>query len=199
MPLDLIAFIPFAAAMIGTPGPANIVLMAAGARFGARRTLPLMCGVILGKQFIIWPLGFGLIGLAASVPLAFAVLKYASVAYLIWLAWRVARLRINRDGADAPPPGFFAGLIVHPMNPKAWAMTTTVLTNYVDPTAGAFAVTAVVALGLLAVQCVLQPFYMLAGDRMARAVAGGAAEPWIMRGLAAAMVLSIIYVLVKGA
>lgn len=197
LPIELIVYIPFAAAVIGTPGPANLVLMAAGARFGFRRTLPLIGGVILGKQFIIWPLGFGLMSLAAAAPLVFAAFKWASIAYMLWLAWKVAGLRI-RPGEAAEAPGFASGLIVHPMNPKAWAMTTASFGTFVAPGAGAFEATLSVALAVLAVQCCLQPFYALAGDRMARAVAGGPAEPWIMRGLALATVLSVIYVVVKG-
>ncbi|MGB0854360.1 MAG: LysE family translocator [Pikeienuella sp.] len=197
LPIELLVYIPFAAAVIGTPGPANLVLMAAGARFGFRRTLPLIGGVILGKQFIIWPLGFGLMSLAAAAPLVFAAFKWASIAYMLWLAWKVAGLRI-RPGEAAAAPGFASGLIVHPMNPKAWAMITASFTTYVDTAASSLSATLAVALTVLAVQCVLQPFYALAGDRMARAVAGGPAEPWIMRGLALATVLSVIYVVVKG-
>lgn len=197
LPIELLVYIPFAAAVIGTPGPANLVLMAAGARFGFRRTAPLIAGVILGKQFIIWPLGFGLMSLAAAAPLVFATFKWASVLYMLWLAWKVAGLRI-RPGEAAEAPGFASGLIVHPMNPKAWAMTTTSFGVFVLPDAGAFGATLSIALAILVVQCCLQPFYALAGDRMARAVAGGPAEPWIMRGLALATVLSVIYVVLKG-
>jgi threonine/homoserine/homoserine lactone efflux protein len=197
LPIELLVYIPFAVAVIGTPGPANLVLMAAGARFGFRRTLPLIAGVILGKQFIIWPLGFGLLSLAAAAPLVFAAFKWASIGYMLWLAWKVAGLRI-RPGEAAEAPGLASGLIVHPMNPKAWAMITASFTTYVDMEASSFSATLAVALTLLAVQCVLQPFYALAGDRMARAVAGRTAEPWIMRGLALATVLSVIYVVLKG-
>lgn len=196
MPLDLIAFLTFAAAMIGTPGPANVVLMAAGARFGFRAVLPLMAGVILGKQFIIWPLGFGLLSLAEAAPTVFAAFKWASVAYLLWLVWKITALRLS-PGEAAEAPGFAAGLIVHPLNPKAWAMVTASFTSFVDPGAGAFTATVWVAAGLLAVQMVLQPLYALAGDRMARAVAGTPAEAWIMRALAAAALLSVLYVVLK--
>ena len=121
-------YIPFAVAVIGTPGPANLVLMAAGARFGFRKTIPLIGGVIAGKQFIIWPLGFGLMSLAAAAPMVFAAFKWASIAYMLWLAWKVAGLRI-RPGEAAEAPGFVSGLIVHPMNPKAWAMVDEPRTN----------------------------------------------------------------------
>ena len=45
--------ITFAASQIGTPGPANMAMMATGARYGFRKALPFMFGVLFGKQIII--------------------------------------------------------------------------------------------------------------------------------------------------
>ena len=67
--------IAFAASQIGTPGPANMALLATGARFGLRRALPFVAGVALGKQFIIWPIGLGLAGIATKTPAVFETMK----------------------------------------------------------------------------------------------------------------------------
>ena len=67
MGVEVFGFLIFAAAMVGTPGPANMVLLSAGARFGLRRALPFVAGVLLGKQLIIWPIGFGLMELAELI------------------------------------------------------------------------------------------------------------------------------------
>ena len=40
----------FAFSQIATPGPANMAMLAAGARLGFRAALPFMFGVLLGKQ-----------------------------------------------------------------------------------------------------------------------------------------------------
>lgn len=109
----------FAASQVGTPGPANMALLATGARFGLLRSLPFVAGVVAGKQLIIWPIGFGLMELAQSAPLVFTALKYISAAYICWLAWRVANMRLAPGAAEARAPGFAAGLVVHPLNPKA--------------------------------------------------------------------------------
>ena len=82
---------------------------ATGARFGFRAALPFVGGVILGKQLIIWPIGFGLMELAAQAPLVFATLKWLSAAYICWLAWKVAHLRLDGSGEIETPPGFLAG------------------------------------------------------------------------------------------
>ncbi|MEO1704619.1 MAG: LysE family translocator, partial [Pseudomonadota bacterium] len=57
----MLALMTFAASQVGTPGPANMALLATGARFGFARALPFVAGVIAGKQLLVWPLGFGLL------------------------------------------------------------------------------------------------------------------------------------------
>lgn len=97
MSVAVASFLVFGASQVGTPGPANMVLMAAGARYGFRASLPFVAGVALGKQLIIWPVGFGLMELAGTAPNLFAALKWACVAYICWLAWRIANLRLSPD------------------------------------------------------------------------------------------------------
>ncbi|MGJ8612017.1 MAG: LysE family translocator, partial [Octadecabacter sp.] len=63
MSVAILPFLTFAASQVGTPGPANMILLTTGARFGLRRALPFVAGVALGKQLIIWPLGFGLMAI----------------------------------------------------------------------------------------------------------------------------------------
>lgn len=191
-------FLLFAASQVGTPGPANMALLATGARYGLRAALPFVAGVAFGKQLIIWPIGFGLMGLATQVPMLFTALKFASAAYIIWLAWKVANLKLTPGRATDNAPGFAAGLIVHPLNPKAWAMITAGFTNFVEPGTPTLQATAVIAACLFACQVVLHPLWCWGGDRLAATVAGKPAEQWLMRSLAVLTVLSVLFVLVEG-
>ncbi|SFM71066.1 LysE family translocator [Shimia aestuarii] len=195
MSVALASFSVFAASQVGTPGPANMALLATGARYGFRAALPFVAGVALGKQLIIWPIGFGLMSLAETVPGLFLALKWISAAYICWLAWRVAHLRLDPDGARVEEaPGFVSGLWVHPLNPKAWAMIVTGFTSFVTPDTPTFQATATIALCLLATQAVFHPIWTLAGDRIARLVAGRPAERYLMGTLAALTVASVLYV-----
>ncbi len=196
-----IALIPptvFAASQVGTPGPANMALLATGARFGLLGALPFLAGVVLGKQLIIWPVGFGLMELAESAPVVFAVLKYVSAAYIIWLAWKVANLRLGTRDPEATAPGFAAGLIVHPLNPKAWAMIVGSFTAFVGPGTSALTATATIAAVLLACQLIMHPLWTLGGQGIASTVAGTRAEPYLMWTLAALTVASVLFVLFLG-
>lgn len=185
----------FAASQIGTPGPANMAMLATGARFGFRAALPFVAGVVLGKQFVIWPVGFGIMELSARAPWVFEVLKYASALYIIWLAWKVVNMRLSAGQAGAVMPGFRAGLIVHPLNPKAWAMTVSSFTAFVGPDTPTFTATATVAAVLLACQLVLHPLWTLGGSAIASTVTGTRAEPLLMWTLAALTVASVLFVL----
>ncbi|MEM1234896.1 MAG: LysE family transporter [Pseudomonadota bacterium] len=190
----MFALIAFAASQVGTPGPANMALLATGARFGLRRALPFVAGVVVGKQIIIWPLGYGLLELAAQAPAVFAALKWASAAYICWLAWRVANMRLA-PGERAVAPGFLAGLIVHPLNPKAWAMITTAFTSFIPVGTDPFTATLTVAAALAACQIVLHPIWTGAGDMIARTLAGHPGERYLFWALAALTALSVAYAL----
>ncbi len=192
------SFLIFAASQVGTPGPANMVLLGTGARYGFRAALPFVGGVILGKQLIIWPVGFGLLQLAEQAPMVFAALKYASAAYIVWLAWKIANTRLSPHSGDSVAPGFWAGLIVHPLNPKAWAMIIAGFTGFVAAGTPSLEATVTIALCLLICQVVLHPIWTFAGDRIAHAVEGRPAEKYLMWTLASLTVASVLFVLFGG-
>jgi len=195
MSVAILPFLSFAASQVGTPGPANMVLLSTGAQYGLRRALPFVAGVALGKQLIIWPLGFGLMAIQDDYPLVFEALKWISIAYILWLAYRVAGMRLKVGAASAQPPGFFAGLIVHPLNPKAWGMITTGFTTFVAAGTPPLQATATIAMCLLGLQIVLHPIWTYAGQWIAARLAGTPGEKYLMWSLAALTVASVIYAL----
>ncbi|WP_425080646.1 LysE family translocator [Ruegeria arenilitoris] len=198
MPVATTSFLIFAASQVGTPGPANMVLLGTGARYGFRAALPFVGGVIVGKQLIIWPVGFGLLQLADQSPGVFTALKYASAAYIMWLAWKIANTRLSRQQADGKAPGFLAGLIVHPLNPKAWAMIIAGFTGFVAAGTPSIEATVTIALCLLFCQVILHPIWTFAGDRIAYAVEGRPIEKYLMWTLASLTVASVLFVLFGG-
>ena len=122
MPLvDLLLVIAFAASMVGTPGPANMLLFASGLNFGYRNTLPFLLGTIGGFQIVNLAGAAGLGSLMAAWPGLFAILKLVSVGYIVFLAFKIV---LARPGAaeTAQRWNFMQGMVVHPLNPKAYAM-----------------------------------------------------------------------------
>ena len=198
MDVWVLSFLVFAISQVGTPGPANMALLATGARYGFRAALPFVAGVAFGKQLIIWPIGFGLMGLAETAPWLFVALKYVSAGYIFWLAWRVANMRLDPCAAAAEAPGFFAGLAVHPLNPKAWAMIVTGFTSFVAPGTSALVATVTIALCLFATQAVCHPIWTYFGDRIARHVSGTPYERYLMWTLAGLTVLFVLIAIFEG-
>ena len=180
MVLSLFHFLLFAFSQVATPGPANMIMLATGAKYGFRKALPFVFGVIVGKQIIIWPIGFGLLLLNKDYPYIFIFFKYISAGYILWLAWRIANMRISTKTSNKTAPSFFSGLIVHPINPKAWALITTGFTNFVDPISPVFYSTATVAVCLFGVQVVCHPIWTLFGERIAILVSGTVYERYMM-------------------
>ena len=174
-----------------------MAMLAAGARLGFRTALPFMFGVLLGKQLIIWPIGFGLMELATQVPLLFLALKYISAGYIMWLAWRVANMRLNVDH-DTVGLGFRAGLFVHPLNPKAWVMITYSFSNYVAVDAPVWIATAWIAGTLFVIQAICHPIWTFFGDRIAKTIIGTPFERYLMWGLAGLTVAFVLFALLRG-
>ena len=119
----LLALVAFAFVTSVTPGPNNLMLMASGVNFGFRRSLPHMLGVALGFTAMVLIVGLGLAGLFRADPRAVLVLKVVSVAYMLWLAWKIAHSAAPKQGkAGGRPLSFVQAAGFQWVNPKAWAM-----------------------------------------------------------------------------
>ncbi len=136
MTTDLIlALIAFALISSITPGPNNLMLMASGANFGLKRTVPHMLGVSIGFVFMVVLVGAGLVQVFDAWPVSYTVLKAASVAYLLYLAWKIGSNRKAPKGAKtgSKPMSFLQAAAFQWVNPKAWSMALTALGAYAPP------------------------------------------------------------------
>ena len=127
----LYALVVFAFVSSVTPGPNNLMLMASGANFGFARSIPHMLGIALGFTLMILCVGFGLIGLFDAFPVSYLILKVASVVYMSWLAFKIARAApaTPKDGGGAPMT-FLQAAAFQWVNPKAWTMALTAVSVY---------------------------------------------------------------------
>ncbi|MEM9708659.1 MAG: LysE family translocator [Pseudomonadota bacterium] len=114
-----------------TPGPNNMMLMASGANFGIRRTIPHLLGVSVGHSFQVFCVGVGLAGIFDVLPWAEPTLKAICLVYLFWLAWRIAQAA-SPDGSRGKgrPMTFFEAAAFQWVNPKAWALSLTAVSTY---------------------------------------------------------------------
>ena len=130
----LIALTTFAFVTSVTPGPNNLMLLASGVNFGFRRTLPHMFGVSLGFGFMNVVLGLGLAQMFLRFPALQTTLSYVGGAYLLWLAWKIARSGPVGEGkAGSKPMSFLAAAAFQWVNPKAWVMAVSAISTYTLP------------------------------------------------------------------
>ncbi len=132
---QLIPIALFVIAMVGTPGPNNLMLLTAGANFGFRRSLPHILGITLGCQVLLLAIALGLGQLFSTWPLSIVLLKLAGGAFLVWMAAQLLRPRTAALGeaAEARPLSFLQAALFQWVNPKAWLMLITGLATYVNP------------------------------------------------------------------
>jgi threonine/homoserine/homoserine lactone efflux protein len=141
----LLALMGFAFATSVTPGPNNMMLLASGANFGLRRTVPHMLGISVGHSVMVFLVGIGLAGLFLAEPRLMVVLKVVSVGYMLWLAWKIATAAPPRAGDPGGRPFTFGQAAAFQwVNPKAWGMALGAVTVYAP--GGDAATSAVVAL-----------------------------------------------------
>ena len=127
----LIALVGFAFASSVTPGPNNVMLMASGANYGLRRTVPHMLGISVGHAFMVFMVGVVLLGVFLAYPALNIVLKVVSAAYMLWLAWKIANaVPPEMKQVTGKPFTFLQAAAFQWVNPKAWFMATTAISAY---------------------------------------------------------------------
>ena len=147
----------FAFVASATPGPNTLMLMASGANFGFRRTVPHMSGICIGFVAMIVLVGIGVMGVFQRFPEAQTVLTVVSILYLLYLAWKLANAAAPGDGGAAGKPfTFLQAALFQWVNPKAWTMSVSAMVIYAPAqdfasvliVAGAFAAVAIPAVTL---------------------------------------------------
>ncbi len=127
----LIALMGFAFASSVTPGPNNLMVMASGANYGLRRTVPHVLGISLGHAFMVWMVGVVLLQVFDSYPALNLILKVLSTAYMLWLAWKIANaVPPEAKEVTGKPFTFLQAAAFQWVNPKAWFMAITAISAY---------------------------------------------------------------------
>ena len=127
----LLALAGFAFVTSITPGPNNLMLLASGANYGVRRTVPHMIGVSGGFCVMVALVGIGLMGVFDAWAPARTVLAIVSVLYMLWLAWKIAHAAGPEEAqGGGRPMTLVEAALFQWVNPKGWAMALTAITLY---------------------------------------------------------------------
>lgn len=133
--LALFAITLFVAA--GSPGPSVAALVARVLSRGHRDVLPFLAAMWLGEALWLTLAVFGLVAVAASFHGVFVAIKWAGVAYLLWLAWKMWFARTDAPGEDLPQATsgwkmFLTGLSITIGNPKIMMFYVALLPTILD-------------------------------------------------------------------
>jgi threonine/homoserine/homoserine lactone efflux protein len=119
-----------AVALMGSPGPTNMAVMATTAAFGIRASLGFVSGAIVGTSAVLLAVATGVVALLMSIPGLGSALTLGSAVYILYLAARIATAPpLSAQDADARAPSFAAGFLLAVANPKAWFAIAAVFTG----------------------------------------------------------------------
>ena len=127
------ALLVLASALSFSPGPNTTLSTALAANHGLRRALPFVCSVPVGWAVLLSVCTLGLGALVLAVPLLSWAVKLGGVAYLLWLAFKLARSRqLGQAQAERLNVTFWQGAALQFVNIKAWMLALAIVSGWID-------------------------------------------------------------------
>ena len=195
-PVLLATFLPAAIALNMTPGADMLFCLGQGLRNGPAAAWSASAGIACGGMVHVLIAGLGLSAVLMQWPVAFDVIRWIGVAYLIWLAFQVlARKHPTGETPEKLPKknAFRSGLMVNLSNPKVILFVLAFVPQFVDPAAGPVLVQfalfgTIIGLGGFVINGMVGVF----ADRFGRhLVRGSRILDWITAGIFSALALRL--------
>ena len=187
---EFATLLTFATAMSFTPGPNTMLATALAANFGMRRAWRFIVAVPTGWTLMMVACGLGLGALVFALPWLRGGVKAIGVAYLVWLAWKLASTRALAPAAAARMQvGFWQGVALQFVNIKAWMLALALAAGWVATSAGHASSNPgerlAIVCGVMAVFALSSnAAYALAGSLLRRWLAEGDRLLWFNRAMA---------------
>ncbi|MGE4292006.1 MAG: LysE family translocator [Desulfovibrio sp.] len=191
---QFIPFLAFVLVMTSTPGMGNLSMLAVGQSVGFARALPFLVGCTTGFVCLGTLVALGLGGVFAASPGARLVLRAVGTAYILYLGVKILRMQLAKPDADRRF-GFIEGLVLHPLNPKSWAMFVVGFSQFTDPSQP-LAIQAMIFVGTFVIfQISFHSLWGLAGAGVLRWLGRGRALLAVNGALVSVMVGATLYAL----
>ena len=191
---EFMALLVLGTAMSFTPGPNTTLSTALAANHGLKRALPFVCAVPVGWGVLLSLCALGLGALLLAVPLLGWAIKVVGVAYLLWLASKMARSRqLGEADAARMNVTFWQGAALQFVNIKAWMLALAIVSGWIAGRSDPALRMAVVLPVMLAFAFVSNLAYALAGSLLRDWLSGpeGTARRLLRFNHAMALVLVI--------
>ena len=134
---QIVVFLPAASLVAASPGANNLLSLSHGARAGLRTTVASLAGRFAAFALLIAAVAVGLGALLERSALAFALVKWLGVAYLVWIGvrlWRTREVDLGREtgeGGEGVTALARREFLVAMTNPKAVLLFTAFLPQFV--------------------------------------------------------------------
>ncbi len=179
-----------------SPGPDIAFILGHTVRGGAQAGTAAMLGIWTGAFGHVVLAALGLSAVVAASALAFSVLKWVGVAYLVWIGLQAIRSRGGPFVADSPKGGtslgatFRQGVLIDLLNPKVALFFVAFLPQFVVDGAGpVWAQLLLHGSLIIAVAATIEPPLVLLGDRLTRRLRESRAlGRWLDRALGTLLV-----------
>lgn len=185
--------------LTATPGPGVLSVAGVGAGFGWRAGLRFVLGVFIGTNAVAVLAASGLAAAVLAEPRLRLALTTLSVAYLGYLALRIAlsgdRIALAGHGR---PPGIAGGIVLQAVNPKCYAVNLALFSGF--PLADG-PIGLELALKFAVVNAVWVPVHLgwlAAGAALARLELSPRARRGLNLGMAATMLAAVGLALASG-
>ncbi|MFT6591160.1 MAG: threonine/homoserine/homoserine lactone efflux protein [Rhodoferax sp.] len=176
-----------------TPGPNTTLSTALGANLGFRRSLHFVLAVPVGWSLLFSLCAGGVGGLVAAWPALRLGIQTLGVAYLLWLAFKLARsASLVQTNVSQLQVTFWQGVMLQFVNIKGWMFALTVVAGWLAGQADALARFAVILPLILAFGLVSNLTYALIGSLLRHWLNGPDNSRtrlhWFNRGMASVLV-----------
>jgi threonine/homoserine/homoserine lactone efflux protein len=188
------ALLVLATAVSFTPGPNTTLSTAIAANRGLKPAMRFVCAVPVGwgLLLVLCALGLGAVVMAAPM-LRWAVLGLG-VAYMLWLAWRLAgSAALTANDARKLDVGFAQGVLLQFVNLKAWLLAMAIASGWVAGRADWPVRLAQVLPVMLLFALSSNLAYALMGSALRGRLAQGRRLLWFNRAMALALAVTALW------
>lgn len=186
---ELTALLLFATAMSFTPGPNTTLSTALAANHGLGHAMRFVVAVPFGWGLLLLMCAAGLGGLIEAQPALRGLIKWGGLAYMLWLAWKLANTAAL---SEADPrrfdAGFAKGVALQFVNIKAWMNALVISAGWVTVADPLLPRLALVLPLMMAYGFASNFAYALVGSALRHWLAQGRRLLWFNRALAAVLV-----------
>ncbi|WP_415908398.1 LysE family translocator [Oleiharenicola sp. Vm1] len=187
-----------------TPGPNMMYLTSRALCQGRGAALVSLGGVATGFLIHLTVAASGLAAVLRATPAAYDAIRYAGVAYLLWLAWRALRpgggaLQTSRLPDATPRQLFFMGFMTNALNPQAAFLYLSIFSQFIHPErGGVLGQSLVLGAVQISISFVCNAGLILAASALGRTVAekpwGLKIQRWVMGGVLGALAVRLALV-----